>query len=101
MGSGFVPDATSAIMQTQKESLNSTLRKSRAQSVSCAPRTGSSVQCQALCLLPHCPGERPYTMRSGLHIKRRPALNATRYSGLDLGTEKGHEWKNMKSKQGV
>lgn len=40
------------------------------------PRTGSSVQGQGLCLLPHCQGERPYTVRSRLHINRLPALNA-------------------------
>lgn len=42
-GSGFVPDATRTSEQTQERSLDITLRRSRAQGVSQAPRTGSSV----------------------------------------------------------
>lgn len=87
-------------LQTQEESLN--IKSDEIQGSRCFLGQGVAPGQRAQsntrdCLLPHYQEKKPYPMRSWLHIKRLPALNATRDPGLDLETEKAHEWKNKKS----
>lgn len=67
--SRFEADTAGGSRQTQKGSLNSALRKSRGQSISLAPRTGSSVHCQEQRSPASLPGKETPTQGDLAYIK--------------------------------
>ena len=78
----------------RRDPLNSAVRKSRAQSISLAPRTGSSLQCQEQRSPASLPGKETLHNEIWLMYQRasHPKCSVISLTGFP-NKKKGHEWK--------